>query len=386
MDHLGNPQDKVRVIHVAGTSGKTSTCYYIASLLQQVGYTVGLTVSPHVDEINERVQFNLQPLSEHEFCRELSQFIDLVEQTDLELSYFEVIIAFAYWVFAKHHVDFAVIEVGLGGLLDGTNVIHRNDKVCVITDIGFDHVEILGDTLTKIASQKAGIVLENNEVFMHKQSEEILKVVRRVCAKNHANLHIVDRVGTTYASLPSFQRRNFALARAVVDTILFQQHQTLTAQQVTAASKTYIPARMEIIKRGEKTYILDGSHNAQKVGALVAAVSEKLPHQQILMILSIGETKQTNVPAILTELRKISSSVIVTAFDHYQDEVRRAIDSNTLAKLCKAPGNFDDVTIIDDPVEALKYAQNSRYQTILITGSYFLLNHIRPKLLKRPDS
>ena len=142
MEYLGNPQDKVQVIHVAGTSGKTSTCYYIAALLHGAGYKVGHTVSPHVDEINERVQINLEPLPETQFCEALSEFSDLVAGFDQQLSYFEVMVALAYWYFAKVGVDYAVIEVGLGGRIDGTNVVTRGDKISVITNIGFDHTKI----------------------------------------------------------------------------------------------------------------------------------------------------------------------------------------------------------------------------------------------------
>src|SRR5688572_10716165 len=123
MDYLGNPQDKLKIIHVAGTSGKTSTCYYSAALLKAAGKKVGLTVSPHVDEINERVQIDLVPMPEEAFCRDMTEFLGLVKKSELEPSYFEVLLAFAYWEFVRHRVEYAVIEVGMGGLTDATNVV-----------------------------------------------------------------------------------------------------------------------------------------------------------------------------------------------------------------------------------------------------------------------
>ena len=153
MEHLGNPQNQLRVLHVAGTSGKTSTAYYCAALLKEAGKKVGLSVSPHVDTVNERLQINGQPMPEAEFCKVLSEFLDVVAESGIKPSYFELLVAMTYWEFARQKVDYAVIEVGLGGLRDGTNVIERADKVCLITDIGLDHTEILGHTLTKITGE-----------------------------------------------------------------------------------------------------------------------------------------------------------------------------------------------------------------------------------------
>ena len=154
---LGNPQNSYKTIHVAGTSGKTSTSYYIAALLGQTGKKIGLSVSPHVDNVNERVQIDLVPLDEHEYCQQFSTFLQIINKLRIKPTYFELLIAFAFWQFAQEKVDYAVIEVGLGGLLDGTNVIERSDKVCVIADIGLDHVAVLGNSLAGIAAQKAGI-------------------------------------------------------------------------------------------------------------------------------------------------------------------------------------------------------------------------------------
>jgi dihydrofolate synthase/folylpolyglutamate synthase len=156
---VGNPQDHLRVIHLAGTSGKTSTSYYIAGLLKAGGMKVGLTVSPHVTAITERVQINNIPLSETEFCRYMSEFLPLVTADEERLpSYFEVMMVFALWVFDKSNVDYAVVETGLGGLHDSSNICRRTDKICIITDIGVDHTHVLGDTIEKIATHKAGII------------------------------------------------------------------------------------------------------------------------------------------------------------------------------------------------------------------------------------
>ena len=158
MDVLGNPQDKLPVIHIAGTSGKTSTGYYMAALLKAGGKKAGLTISPHIDSVNERVQIGGSPLPEAEFCSELGNFLEIIRGAGQSPSYFELLYAFALWVFVRRGVDYAVVETGLGGLLDATNVTGRADKVCIITDIGFDHEYVLGSGLAQIAAQKIGIV------------------------------------------------------------------------------------------------------------------------------------------------------------------------------------------------------------------------------------
>ncbi len=139
-------------------------------------------------------------MQETEYCREFTVFLGLIERAAIHPSYFELLVAFAYWEFARQKVDYAVVEVGLGGLLDGTNVVHRLDKVCVITDIGLDHMAILGNTLAAIAHQKAGIILPHNVVCMHRQPEEVISVVRQVVAEKQAELRLVPDGCTDLAS------------------------------------------------------------------------------------------------------------------------------------------------------------------------------------------
>ena len=166
---VGNPHKKLKTIHIAGTSGKTSTSYYIAALLKASGQRTGMTVSPHVDSITERLQIDGSPVSDDLFCSYLSEFLDLITDVDPQPSYFELMIAFVLWVFARENLDYVVLETGMGGLFDGTNVVTRSDKICVITDIGLDHTQILGNNVEQIAAQKAGIIHKGNHVFTYKQ-------------------------------------------------------------------------------------------------------------------------------------------------------------------------------------------------------------------------
>lgn len=384
MEYLGNPQESYKTIHIAGTSGKTSTCYYTAGLLRQAGFKIGHTVSPHVDEVNERAQINLLPLNESEYCAELGKFLDIVQKSKLKLSYFEVTIAFAYWVFAKHNIDYAVVEVGLGGLLDGTNVIKRADKVCIITDIGYDHVEILGHTLEEIAAQKAGIINSHNTVFIKQQAEEVMQVIKRKCASEDAKLHIIADGGYSnervLAHLPPFQQRNFGLAKEAVNFVASQHSKKLTPKQIEEAATTHVPARMEVVKLNDSMVILDGSHNTQKIQALVEGIYGRFPGSiDGAILLSLGQNKHRDSKKVIQILRSISDSIVLTSFSKYQDEVRQAIPPRELAQYCESAG-YARIEIEEDPVKAFHAAAALDKQLVIVTGSYFLLNHIRPLL------
>ncbi len=383
LQSIGNPQDKYKVIHIAGTSGKTSTCYYIASLLNGAGYKVGHTVSPHVDTINERAQLNMQPLPESEYCSRLTAFLKLVAGSGFKLSYFETHIAFAYWLFAEESVDYAVVEVGLGGLLDGTNTINRADKVCVITDIGFDHTEILGDSIEEITQQKAGIIQAGNSVYMNEQSSEVAQIISRTGHDNQATVHIVrPHYGHETAALPSFQRRNFSLALTVADAVVAQDDSVLNPSIVAAAVITYVPARMEVVQYLGKTIILDGSHNSQKMQALVDAIADQFPSSSIHCLVSIGRTKRTNVDGVLTSLETISDTTVLTAFSGTVNTTMEPIEPSELVVASRTAG-FDNVSIESNPEVAFAELVSSSAEVVLVTGSFFLLNHIRPLLKLR---
>lgn len=354
MDYIDNPQNKVRVIHVAGSSGKTSTAYYIAGTLTKLGYKTSLHVSPHVDEVNERAQINMQPLAEVEFCRHFSAYIELVKSSTIQLSYFEILVGFAYWLFAEQKVDYAVIEVGLGGLLDATNVITREDKISVITDITYDHTEVLGDTLPKIAAQKAGIILPNSQAFMLEQPTEIMSVI----TAQPARITIVPNHDT------DFRKRNAALASAVINYLLPENNITADTIQV--------PGRVEEINFGDQVVIMDGSHNPQKVAALADALDDvDLP-----LLIAFGNNKRSTIKESLAQLRRVGSKVIITEFPVGQDEVRAAIPCQELTLLCKEQ-QFEHIICEKDPLKAFQMLRKNGHPKALITGSYFLLNYLR---------
>lgn len=379
LEHVGNPHERLRIIHIAGTSGKTSTAYYCAELLRLTGKKVGLTVSPHVDSITERVQIDSRPIEDEYFRSEMSEFLKLIEEFEPLPSYFEVLIAFAFWLFEKEQVDYAVVETGLGGLHDGTNVADKPDKVCVITDIGFDHTHIIGNTLREIAEQKAGIIHEGNDVFVHRQSDEVMKVIENAGLAKHARIHTINP--TNYkvtAELPSFQKRNWDLAYAVVQYVLVRDNLTdLNDEQLIESTLVVIPGRMDIRAWGDKLLIMDGAHNAQKMAAFLKSFNEQFPNARPAVLLSVRTKKDFG--EIIDMLAERASAIILTTFKVVQDISHESEKMETITEYCKTKG-FTNIVIEPDKQKALQILKNQPEKICIITGSFYLLHHVRPLL------
>jgi len=386
LQELDNPQDSCKVIHVAGTSGKTSTSYYIAKMLQLSGKQVGLTISPHVDSLNERIQINGSPLSEVEFCELLGEFMSLPAVSKSTPSYFGLLVAFAFWVFARKGIDYAVVEVGMGGRLDATNTITRDDKIAVITDIGMDHTDMLGDTLTAIAGEKAGIIQPNNVVFSARQVAEVAEVIKRTCEAQHARLYVASEEDIAHApkQLPLYQRLNWALARK---TIMYVQKRDelveLAEEQWQASTHIQVPGRMEVFHIDGKTVITDGAHNAQKMKALVASIQAQYPNTPIAGLVSFVKGKDTLVDDCMEEISKVVSRLIVTEFSVAQDAYKHAIPAEILATSAEKASIKAEV--ITDNIHAIDTLLQQPEPVLLVTGSLYLLSQIRPLLKERAN-
>lgn len=382
LQHLGDPQETIPVVHIAGTSGKTSTAYYTAALLQAAGRQVGLTVSPHVVAISDRVQINGAPLAEEEFCAKLTRYLEIVDASKLQPTYFELMIAFAFWVFAAKKVDTMVIEVGVGGLLDSTNVIRRSDKVCIITDIGLDHMSTLGNSLPEIAKQKAGIIQPQNAVFMHQQSTEIMTVIEMVAKRNSADLYVETR-DRYDVPLSLFQRRNCNLAVAAVDYILARDGQSLDADMVSQAATTIIPGRMEELMINGRPIIIDGAHNPQKLQALRDTIRARYPHKKVTVLAAFVDHADVVERMIggFQELALLRPHIIATSFSGSEDWPHHGAPAETVAAAAKAAA-IHPVEVVSDPHAAYTALLESSADVLVVTGSFYLLNHIRMQALK----
>ena len=240
--HVGSPHERLRVVHVAGTSGKTSTSYFMRSMLEAAGKKTGLTVSPHVMGITERVQVSGQPLSDKTFVRYMNEFFDYIVSAPETPTYFEILIVFALWVFDKEGVDYAVIETGLGGLHDSSNICRREDKLCIITDIGYDHMHVLGNTLADIASQKCGIIASGNTVMIYKQSSAVMAVAKKAANAMNADLHVIEPT-TNHL----YQPRNWRLAYQAYELLRNRDHlPELSKESKQKKRNTVVTGRMDV--------------------------------------------------------------------------------------------------------------------------------------------
>ncbi len=379
MAAIGNPEKKLSIIHIAGTSGKTSTTYYIAALLSATGKKVGMTVSPHVDSIGERLQINMQLISAEDFGRALGEFLTIITAAQLQPTYFELLIAFVYWYFAKVGVDYAVIETGLGGLHDSTNMATEPSKICVITDIGYDHMHVLGNTISEIAAQKAGIIHHGNHVYMYKQSVEVMAAMLKRSVSQKAQVHIVEQSylsePKSVVNLPAYQQRNWHLAHSVYDAVKVRDSlEELLDVQLEHAMEIQVPGRMDQKQVGNKLVIMDGAHNGQKVHAFVSSFKARFPGQKAAILLSLKTSK--DYTEVLPLLHSITTTLIITSFSGMQD---RFVENIAPKKLAKAAETYGFVNIITESDQDAAYNMllNQPDGLLVVTGSFYLIGQLR---------
>ncbi len=388
---LGNPQNALKVLHVAGTSGKGSTVKIAASLLESHGLTVGMTVSPHLYNVTERVQINGISITEEDFCRSLERVAVVADEMEQEAigtpSHFEITAALAFLVFADHGVDYAVIETGLGGRWDATNCITRPDKVGLITHIGFDHMHILGETLPEIAGEKAGIIQEGNHIFVTEQGEEILNVLRSAAHKKDATCHIVstpenityDESGTAgmisdvqYSTslIGEHQAANVALALTAVQYIAKRDGVKWDRYAARdALMKIQIPCRFSISQYRDKTVVCDGAHNPQKVQALIKTFANVFPEKNAHIIFAAKHKKDTN--SMLESLSILTDRITFPKISvDEQDFSITMHDPVELAQKAQSHG-FTSAKEASSISHALKKIPND-VEIVLVCGSLYL--------------
>jgi dihydrofolate synthase / folylpolyglutamate synthase len=377
MDFLGNPQDKIPAIHLAGTSGKTSTAYYCASLLQKAGLRAGMLISPHLEFITERIQIDLKPLSERDFCDEFAIFMDLAEKSGIQLTYSELLYGFGYWEFVRKGADCMVIETGMGGLLDATNVITRPDKCCIITDIGFDHTNVLGNSLQEIATHKAGIIGKGNAVFCYQQDPKIMAVIESAARQKQADLHILTGVSNGVpATLPLFQQRNFGLASEAVGFWLNHKGvRPLRKAGRLEAANVHIPARMEIRYIVQKMIVLDSAHNVQKIQGLANSLQDSFPDKKIAVLVAFSKSGGRQIKDLLAALQPYVTHCIATQPPAQNKHGWH--DPAEIAAAAKQAG-IESVEYFADYHDALAALIHRPEPLLLATGSIYLHQYVRP--------
>ncbi len=380
---LENPEKKFRSIHIAGTSGKGSTVFYTAKLLQEAGFKVGLHISPHLIDIGERMQINGRPISPQCLTRLINQIRPIVESMkDSKVglpSYFEILVAATFVYFAEEKVDFAVVEVGLGGRLDATNVLMP--EVSVITNIGLDHIEILGHTIEKIAAEKAGIIKPGVPVVTG-ASGKALGVIEKVARKSGSRLVKV--------STQKGPEGNFLLAKTVAGLLSLrgvERRSNLKRDRFALLAMTArgLPGRFEEIEPG---VILDGAHNPDKVQSLINFIGNsklQTPNSKITLVLAFKKGKKWKRMVDLLIKNLPVKQIIATEFNAFTDTGKwSTVPAEEIAEYVLSSKYYvSSIKIIKNSQEAVFGAlHTTNYilpttDLVLITGSLYLIGEVR---------
>ncbi len=392
LKRLGNPHRAARSIHIAGTKGKGSTSAMIATVLTACGYRTGLYTSPHIHTMRERIQVDSQPIAEEEFATLVEGLKPDVEAINRlgglgELTTFEILTTLAFVYFKQREVDFQVLETGLGGRLDATNVV--KPEVCVITSISFDHTEVLGNTLAQIATEKAGIIKSGSTVVCAPQLPEASAVIEKVCLERGANLIRVGREVTwrrnrigglsqsfqlkgiranydlTIPLLGEYQLDNAAAAVAALEVLANLGARVSGEGIASGLSQVRWPGRLQILQP-RPLFIVDGAHNADSARKLREALKQYFDFDNAILIIGISQDK--DIAGIVAELSSLFSTAIVTRAGH----PRAAAISSLVAEFSKwgiTPQVADNVASAVD----LALAKAKPRDLICATGSLFMV-------------
>lgn len=380
---LGNPQDKLRFIHVAGTNGKGSFCSMMSSVLQKQGYKVGLYTSPYIVVFNDRIRVNGLPIAEDDINDLFLRVRQKADTMKTPPSSFDFITAAAFLWFYETKCDIVVLEVGLGGRYDSTNVI-KNSLLSVITGIAFDHTEILGDTIEKIAWEKAGIIKENCPALYGGNDEKALAVIEKECEEKHSELTVKNPdllkiLSTTLDGtefefdgkeyfirlLGLYQPANAATVLTAIDVLRKHGFEISEKAVKDGLSSAVWQARFEKIA-DEPVVLYDGGHNPQGVRAAVESVRAYFGDKKINLLVGILADKAHGEMA--EELAKIADRVICIA-----PPSPRALPAESLAEeFCEAGANARAANSIKEGVKiALSYKK-----PVLVIGSLYSYNDV----------
>ena len=363
MQILGNLDAAYKTIHVGGTNGKGSTCAYLAEILQQAGYNVGLYTSPHLLHYNERIQVNRKNISDKEIKALILEIRKKLSEHNLTTTFFELTTAMAFLYFARKKVDIAVIEVGLGGKLDATNVI--TPLVSIITNIDLEHTEILGDTVEKIASEKAGIIKENVPLVTTEQKESVLKVFKKQCQEKNSLFYHADVsvLGNFRPSLRGKHQKFNAAAAVRAVKILQEQGWSIPEKALKQGiEEAFWPGRFQVVSK-KPFIVVDCAHNPEGIHVL-ADVVKKIRKRHLLLLATAQDKDSEEMVHIIAPLFK---KVIVTEGNY------RAKSAEKLGQ--EVQEYVPDVEIIPECRKAVQRALSlvQKDELFLVTGSIYMV-------------
>jgi dihydrofolate synthase/folylpolyglutamate synthase len=393
MAALGNPQDSYPIVHVAGTKGKGSVSVMAASALHAAGYRAGLYISPHLQDFCERIQVDGEPVSHGELAALVEEIKPAVARLPF-ITTFELTTALGFLYFAHRGVDAAVVEVGLGGRLDATNIL--TPLVSVITSLSYDHMAVLGNTLAAIAGEKAGIIKPGRPVVSSPQVDEALAVLEKVAAERHAPLTLVGRDVLYQAGEHSLDGQTLSVTRrqkadgssepVMLRIPLLGAFQVVNAATAYTALKisglnvpdiavqkgfteTKWPARFEIL-RHEPPMILDSAHNTDSAQKLRQALDDYFPKRPVILIFGASEDK--NVLGMFAEWKPRLSRILATKADH-----PRALEPEQLLGFAQQAGvPAEAVTPVEAALaRALELSKDG--SIVLSAGSMFVTAEVK---------
>ena len=363
--YLGNPQKNLKFIHITGTAGKGTTVNCLHEIIRAGGQTVGSYYSPHPTTALERIKVNNLYISPADFARltqKIKNTMDLALVKSLfgQPSYFETFLALALLYFKEKKCDYVILEAGLGGTHDATNVI-AEPLITAITNINYDHTEVLGKTLTKIALDKAGIIKKGCQFFTTETKPAQIRIFQNKCAALGVECHLVES---------KVDNPNRALARSIAEELGFNQK---AIDQGLKSAK--LPCRSEVMQT-KPTVMIDGSHNPIKFKFLVEKMSELYSGKKINILLGLAADKDLN--ACLKKIIPLADKLILTRF---LMPYRKTADLAVLARISKTSRPNLPVAIFTDPWQALDFGLRltKANDVLLITGSFFLAGELRTK-------
>lgn len=396
LSQLGNPQDTMKYVHVCGTNGKGTLCTLTASVLQQSGYKTGKNISPYVLNFRERFQIDGRMITEEELAREMDVIWPAVERLDAQnipVSEFELVTAIAFHWFAQNRCDIAVMEVGMGGLHDATNVIPTPEAVAMMS-ISLDHTAWLGDTVEQIAREKSGVIKEGGRVVLYPEQDPCARaVIEEACREHHAELIVPDmgRVellgegleGTSLRAngqelrtpfLGRHQVKNAATALAVVETLRSRGWSIPDSALREGFAQAFIPARMEILSR-RPLCLLDGGHNPGCAAVLKDALERFVPGRRVAIV---GMLADKDSAAALELVGPLFSRVVAVTPDNPRALPAREL-AQVAARFCpQAQAAESCAQALDWALEGLRPED-----ALIVCGSFYLAGEIRDMLIQR---
>ena len=391
---VNEPHKNFPTVHIAGTNGKGSTAAFLASVLTAAGYKTGLYTSPHLSSFTERIKVSNRSISKKDVAR-LTDLLKEKSRTFSSITYFEVVTAMAFLYFAERKVDIAVIEVGMGGRLDATNVI--TPLISIITTISKEHEFYLGATLQQIGQEKAGIIKKNKPVITGVTQPSLIRYLQNKCKQDNCKLYrlgkdfrliptpsdsyvyngkTLDIEGITLGLKGDFQVSNAALALAAIEILRSQSFTIGINHVINGLKKVEWPARLEIVFR-RPLVILDGAHNPDAMENLTKTIMNDFKFKRLILVLGIMEDK--NIKKMLQKIVQTAYLVVLC-----RPRMDRAASTTSLTSILNDL-NISNVVAVDDVREATRFALSCAHKNdlICITGSLFTVGEARKLFVKK---